>query len=327
MDFNNFRNLLNLDKETLELIKLELNIVSDSDGISEIQIIQAFDLFGKTENYYSQKLNKENIVKIFNELIHGRGVSYSSDDNRVQFEQNDVFSYLEKVPKNSIDLIVTDPAYSGMNQMLKLGRGKIIGEYSQRGDGEKWFDEFHDTEENYTRFLQECFRVMKPNSHIYIMFDSYSLLTLAPLCRKIFDVKNILVWDKINIGLGHYFRRRHEFILFATKGKKKLKYRNIPDVWRIKRISNFKYPTQKPTEVFEMMISSSAYKDDVVLDPFMGSGSSAIAALKSECIYLGCDKALSAINLSGERVATFLKDKKDILQPKSHYVDENPFKL
>ncbi len=109
----------------------------------------------------------------------------------VRIEQNDVLDFLRTLADSSVDVITTDPAYSGMNQHLKLGSGRIVGDYSAKGlDESKWFDEFHDTEENYLNFLGECQRILKPNSHIYIMFDSYSMLTLAPLTRRFFEVQN-----------------------------------------------------------------------------------------------------------------------------------------
>jgi site-specific DNA-methyltransferase (adenine-specific) len=253
-------------------------------------------------------------------------LSYQTADKRISIEQEDVITFLKKQPSNSVDLIVTDPAYSGMNQMLKLGKGKIIGKYVDKGDGQKWFDEFHDTEENYELFLKECLRILKPNRHIYLMFDSYSLLTLGQVVRKIFDVKNIVVWDKMNIGLGHYFRRRHELIMFASKGKRPLNSKDIPDIWRIKRITSFKYPTQKPTEIFEMMLAGSSEKDFVVCDPFLGSGSSAIASMKYNCKFIGCDIASASIEIVTERIKTFLETKKDILQNKFMCDDDSTMK-
>ena len=248
--------------------------------------------------------------------LEHENLSFISKDKRVIIEQQDVITFLKKQPSASVDLILTDPAYSGMNQMLKLGKGRIIGKYASKGDGQKWFDEFHDTEENYEIFLKECLRVLKPDRHIYLMFDSYSLLTLGSIVRKIFDVKNIVVWDKVNIGLGHYFRRRHELIMFASKGKRALNSKDIPDVWRVKRITGHKYPTQKPTEIFELMLAGSAQKDFVVCDPFLGSGSSAIASIKYGCKFIGCDIASSSIKISTNRVETYLRTNKDNLQSK-----------
>lgn len=266
-----------------------------------------------------EKCIKLNSNKI--ELIHNP--VFESQDHRISLFQNDAIKFLKNLPSTSVDIIVTDPAYSGMNQRLKLGRGKIIGKYSDAGkDGAKWFEEFHDTEENYKTFLQECYRVLKNDRHIYIMFDSYSLLSLAPIARHVFDVKNVLCWDKANIGLGHYFRRRHEFILFASKGKRHLNSKNIPDVWKIKRVVSSQYPTQKPTEVFELMLKGSAEKDFVVCDPFMGSGSSAIAAIKFDCKFLGCDISDKAISFSKERVIQFLETRTDPYQKVSLLGDD-----
>lgn len=80
----------------------------------------------------------------------------------VKIELNDCISFLKSLKDESIDLIVTDPAYSGMNNKLKLGKGRIVGEYKQKGtENGKWFAEFEDSEENYHLFLQECKRVLK----------------------------------------------------------------------------------------------------------------------------------------------------------------------
>lgn len=206
-----------------------------------------------------------------------------------------------------------------MNNHLKLGKGRIVGKYDDKGEDGKWFKEFIDSEKNYSNFLEQCNRVLKDKSHIFIMFDSYTLITLSPLVRKYFPLKNIIVWDKVNIGMGHYFRRQSEFILFSSKGKKPVSNRSMTDVWSIKRISKAKYATQKPVELFDKMIYSSKLKDDkklIVCDPFVGSGSAAISALKANCHFIGGDISETAIQLSKLRIKKFLNDKIDILETK-----------
>ncbi len=306
-------------------------------GVSEEKITKFI-----TDNRF--KIGKSGIIsaKIYNQLmeycapkdngvyvLNGNKIKvknqpyYESEDKRISIFKDDAISFLKDLPDNSVDLIVTDPAYSGMNQKLKLGSGKIIGKYKEAGQqGAKWFEEFHDTEENYKAFLQECFRVMKNDRHIYIMFDSYSLLTLGSIARQVFDVKNLLCWDKANIGLGHYFRRRHEFILFASKGKRPLNSKSIPDVWKIKRVVKSPYPTQKPTEVYELMLKGSASKDFVVCDPFLGSGSAAIAAIKCNCKFLGCDISDKSMSFSKDRIETYVKEKVDKYQKQSLVTDD-----
>jgi len=241
-------------------------------------------------------------------------------DNRAVIHQEDALKFLKSLETESVDLIITDPAYSGMNQHLQLGNGRIVGEYKDKSDDGKWFNEFHDNAENYEIFLNECYRVLKNDSHIFIMFDSFSLITLSNMVRNVFNVKNIVTWDKVNIGMGHYFRRQSEFIIFACKGKKPISRRDIPDIWKIKRIHRSPYPTQKPVELFEAMIASSRLKGDVnflVCDPFLGSGSSAIASLRQGCRFIGSDISDKSIAMSAERAKKFMDDGIDIYQPNS----------
>lgn len=246
------------------------------------------------------------------------------DKRQICIKQDDCISFLKNLDSKSVDVIVTDPAYSGMNDKLKLGKGRIVGKYSEKGQQNgKWFSEFNDNEENYNIFLSECKRVLNDKTgHIYIMFDSFSLLSLAPIVRKHFDLKNVLVWDKVNVGMGHYFRRRHEFIVFATSGNnRKIKNHCFPDIWRIKRVHQAKYPTQKPVEVFDIMINASAQPGYTICDPFLGSGSSAIAAIKNECNFIGCDISSKSFETSKSRIESYINFKKDILQEKSNKPD------
>ena len=225
----------------------------------------------------------------------------------IKLHRQDAMKLLDSLADESVDLIVTDPPYSGMNRHLSLGKGRIVGDYAKRGseDGD-WFEEWEDTPEQYEAFLYECSRVMKPDTCVWLMFDPYSLLTLGPLVRMVFNVKNIVTWDKVAMGMGHYLRRRSEFIVLAQKGKRRLTNRGTPDVWAIKRVHRPQYPTQKPVELFERMIELSIPEEDregsVVLDPFMGSGASAVAAQKLDCGYIGADISSRAVTMASIRV-------------------------
>jgi site-specific DNA-methyltransferase (adenine-specific) len=265
---------------------------------------------------------ERNLEKIQKLIEHLHKESTYHQPKNVGIVQEDCISFLKKIPDGIVDIIVTDPAYSGMNQKMKFGNGRIVGDY-QKIDNHKWFTEFHDTKENYSIFLNQCKRVMNENSPIYIMFDSYSLLSLGNLVRDYFNVKNIIVWDKINMGMGHNFRRRHEFIIYATKGKSALLSKGIPDVWQIKKISGGKYPTQKPVEVFENMLAASITANSLVCDPFLGSGSSAIASLKNDCFFVGADVSAKACKMSIERVNEYVKNKTDILEEKDRKKQKN----
>lgn len=70
----------------------------------------------------------------------------------------------------------------------------------------------------YTQLFRECYRVLRPDRYAHLLLSSQALLELGPLFAAIFPVKNLIVWDKVNPGFRHYFRHRHESILFACNG-------------------------------------------------------------------------------------------------------------
>ena len=210
--------------------------------------------------------------------------------------------FLASLPDESVDVVTTDPAYSGMNQHMAFGHGRIVGRYAD-ATNPRWFTEFRDDPASFLAFLAECHRVMAGGGHIYVMFDSYSLLSLGHLMREVFAVKNLIVWDKVNLGMGHYFRRRHETIVFATKGHRRLTRRDLPDVWPVKRIHRGAYPTQKPVALFSRMLAGSAEPGMTVCDPFVGSGSSAVAALLAGCEVVASDIDPRAVRLAARRCA------------------------
>ncbi|MEA2013575.1 MAG: DNA methyltransferase [Verrucomicrobiota bacterium] len=312
--------------------------VATDCGISEEELERCINKYNIPLK--RKKINTKGIQTLFSfakfednrlsDAMNNKSVSfnYTYEDKTISIYKDDAISFLKKLPSRSIDLITTDPAYSGMNNKLKLGKGRIVGKYANKGQNNaKWFEEFKDSKENYAKFLSECKRVLKKTTgHIYIMFDSYSLLSLGNIVRDYFDVKNLITWDKVNIGMGHYYRRRHEYILFATNGNtRKIRNRKFPDVWNFKRIHNSKYPTQKPVEVFQAMIYASAQKNFVVCDPFLGSASSVIATIKNQCNFIGCDISDKSIEISDKRISQFIEKQEDILQPKSSAVENKVF--
>jgi site-specific DNA-methyltransferase (adenine-specific) len=245
-----------------------------------------------------------------------RAAATSSDDALGAFDvrTQDCIEFLRGLPDASVDLIVTDPAYSGMNQHMRFGYGRIVGHYGSTGN-ERWFHEFSDDPESYRVFLGECRRVLRQDRHVYIMFDSFSMLSLGALVREFFDVKGVIVWDKVHLGMGHYFRRRHEHIVFASKGRRKLVRRDLPDVWAVPRIHRAAYPTQKPVRLFELMLEASAEPGFTVCDPFCGSGSSGVASLRVGCDFIGADIDPRAVKISRTRLSTVAATGLDPLEP------------
>ena len=90
---------------------------------------------------------------------------YSPADD-ITIYQGDCLDFLKSLPNESVDIIVTDPAYSGMNNWLNLGHGRIVGNYQNKKDNHKWFPEFKDDPETFQHFLDECSLVLKNDRHI-----------------------------------------------------------------------------------------------------------------------------------------------------------------
>ena len=95
---------------------------------------------------------------------------------------------------------------------------------------------------------------------------------------KGFRVRNMLVWDKMQMGMGMPFRNQHELCLFGSKISGKIGDGKIPNVLQFKRDRNAKHLTPKPVPLIQKMLNQIDLKN--VIDPFMGSGSTLIACRK-----------------------------------------------
>lgn len=93
-----------------------------------------------------------------------------------------------------------------------------------------------------------------------------------------YRVNGMVVWDKDAMGLGSGFRLQHELILHASKGKPEIYDRSVPNVLTCKRDRKTDHPSPKPVELMERLIKVVSKPGDLILDPFLGSGSTAIAA-------------------------------------------------
>lgn len=110
-----------------------------------------------------------------------------------------------------------------------------------------------------------------------------------------------MIWDKICSGMGYTYRSTHEYILMLWKGKKRrLNNLGTQDVFRFKRVPphRAKVPTQKPVELFEVLVSQSTQPGETVLDMFMGAGTTAEACLKLGRYWLGCDLDPSHVEIA-----------------------------
>lgn len=210
----------------------------------------------------------------------------------------DAVEWLSSLDSESVDLLITDPPYESLEKHRKVGtttRLKV-----SKSSSNAWFEIFPNS--RFESLLVEIYRVLKKNTHFYLFCDQETMFFIKPIAEKIgFKFWKPIVWDKVCIGMGYHYRSRHEYILFFEKGKRKINDLSIPDILEHKRVFRG-YPTEKPVPLLEVLITQSSQQNELVVDPFFGSGATLLAALNLKRKYLGCDISPYAHDLFLERI-------------------------
>ncbi len=215
-----------------------------------------------------------------------------------ELSQLDAVAFLRTLPAESADIVVTDPAYESLEKHRAVGTTTRL-KVSQ-GSSNPWFSVFPNA--RFAELFEEVYRVLKRDTHFYLMCDQETAFIAKPVAEQAgFKFWKPLVWDKQSIGMGYHYRARYEFILFFEKGKRRLKDLGIADVLQVPRIRGG-YPAEKPSALSQILIGQSSVEGDLVVDPFMGSGSSGVAALQLGRRYAGNDVAEEALRLARERL-------------------------
>jgi hypothetical protein len=118
---------------------------------------------------------------------------------------------------------------------------------------------------------------------------------------ELFLLGNGVVTHNCTIGMGYHYRARYECVLFFEKGKRKLNDLGVADIIEAKRI-NGGYPAEKPAAVSEVLIRQSTEVGQLVIDPFMGSGSVGVAAATLGRNFRGNDLCEEAVGITRERL-------------------------
>jgi len=217
------------------------------------------------------------------------------------------------IPNNSIDLIITDPPYG----ISKKGKFEIPEKRYKR-IYEKWDT---DIEDITRRSIKECYRVLKEGSCIYVFASFHNLrLVWDALENAGFIFRNNIVIIKTNampikfamhIGVYAY---SHVYVLYFSKGAvKTFNYKLMKEINGGKQMRDYKiitikdrasnkgkhkHPSIKDLSLIKSFIIASSKKGDVVLDPFLGSGTTAIGCAQLERHYIGFENKLEYYNLA-----------------------------
>lgn len=141
-------------------------------------------------------------------------------------------------------------------------------------------------------WLPEVYRVLKDNTHCYIMINARNLKDLQVEAEKVgFSFQQILIWDKGNATPNRYYLNAFEMILMLRKGNaKNINNMGTTNIIRTKNIIGNKYhPTEKPVELMEILVENSSNENDLVMDCFMGAGATAIACRNLNRNFIGIE--------------------------------------
>lgn len=241
------------------------------------------------------------------------------DSLKNKFTTSRAKDMLKSIPSSSIPLIFTSPPYNLKNSTgsgMKDGRGskwsnaKLLNGYSNHADNmphDKYAEWQHDC-------LREMYRIIKDDGAIFynhkwrvqkgVLQDRQDIIRDIP-------VRQIIIWKRkggINFNPGYFLPTYEVIYLIAKKGFKLTpKANTYGDVWEIAQERKNPHPAPFPLELAERVIKSTNAK--LVLDPFCGSGTVGIAAVKSKVEFICSDVSKKYIYMSNKRLTKYLKSK------------------
>lgn len=223
----------------------------------------------------------------------------------------DALEHLKYIADSSIDLVVTDPPY----KVTARGNAGSSGGMFQKEVNKKG-KVFTHNNVTIQDFALELFRVLKEQTHCYVMCNQTNLQSyLNELTKVGFKVTRVLVWDKGNKVNNQFYMGQVEFIIFCRKGKaKRVNDCGVSELIAIpnkktKRSDGTNYhDTEKPVPLMQLLIEQSSNVGDLVLDPFVGIGATAVACMKSNRKFIGFEIDESYYTIAQGRL-TKLKQK------------------
>jgi site-specific DNA-methyltransferase (adenine-specific) len=215
---------------------------------------------------------------------------------------------LTEIEDQSVDLILTDPPY---NTGIKARANATRLQH--------FFDDALPPDEYRALAMtvaHECYRILKDDRAAYVFINWRSLgVWLDALTHAGFRLKNVIVWDKVLSGLNYQnYAHTHEFLIFAVKGRffprNKSGGDGRTDLWHIRRETRqrsreeFHHETVKPVSLIARPIEHATLPGETVCDPFMGSGTTCVAAKMLARGYIGIELDPRFFSLAAKRIAS-----------------------
>ncbi len=248
-------------------------------------------------------------------------IKYYFNCENFKLIHNDTFKVLKKFEDKSINMIFADPPYFLSNNGITCSGGKMVSVNKGNWDKQHSLKEKHKFNK---KWIKECYRILDDNGTIWISGTLHNIYSVGmALEEEGFKILNNITWQKTNPPPNlacKTFTHSTETVLWAKKDLKKVKYtfnynimkelnngKQMKDVWttsltKPSEKKEGKHPTQKPLELLEKIIIASTNENDLILDPFNGSGTTGIAANKLNRRYIGIDNEKEYLDLTIKRL-------------------------
>lgn len=222
--------------------------------------------------------------------------------------QMDSLEWMAHVAAEQFDVILTDPPY-----------GIAADEFGDSGGHTAGGHQYDDSEENFVNLMQafwvESFRLAKPQAHLYCFCDLDWFHVMkrdaATAGWKVF--RTPLIWHKPGAFRApwpqHGPQRKYEICLYAIKGERPA-LKLAPDVITINPDANLGHMAQKPVALFEELLRRSAHPGDLVLDPFMGTGTIFPAAHALKVRAIGIERDAGSYGIALQRIQQLKEEEK-----------------
>lgn len=260
-------------------------------------------------------------------------VYYNNPELSIRLLKGDCIDILKLASPNSIDMIFADPPYFLSNGGITCQAGRMVSVNKGKWDKSNGVDSDH---EFALQWLTACHRVLKDDGSIWISGTMHSIYSVGFALQKLgYKLLNEICWYKPNAAPNlstRYFTHSHETVLWAAKSEKSKHKFDYPlmkqkaggkqmrslwmdievedepqDIWTIstppsgeKRFG--KHPTQKPLSLLERIILASTNPCDIVLDPFTGSSTTGVAAIRHNRRFIGIETDVNYLELSVKRI-------------------------
>ena len=246
--------------------------------------------------------------------------NYYYQSEHFKLINNDTLNAMKNMNDKTFDMIFADPPYFLSDGGITCSGGKMVSVNKGKWDETLSVEEKH---EFNRKWIRQCYRILKDEGTIWISGTLHNIYSIGmALEEEGFKIINNITWQKSNPPPNlacKTFTHSTETILWARKDIKGKKYKfnyqlmkemngnkQMKDVWTTSLTKPSekkfgKHPTQKPLELLERIVLASTNENDLILDPFSGSGTTGVVANMLNRNYIGIDKEKSYLHISIKR--------------------------